>query len=108
DPTGYLVLWQVALVGDWSLTRFETGPAYRQVLVDVLSADYPLDHEVIIYRAPTLPIEKPRIRRLALRDLPAATLTGEDTVVLPPATPLRPNLAVRKRLEALDKEQALA
>jgi hypothetical protein len=108
DPTGYLVLWQVALVGDWSLTRFETGPAYRQVLVDVLAADYPLDHELIIYRAATLPIEQPRIRRIALRDLPAAALTGEDTVVLPPAAPLRPNLAVRKRLEALDKEEAVA
>jgi len=40
DPTGYLVLWQAGLVGDVSLKRFSTGPAYRQALVDVLSADY--------------------------------------------------------------------
>jgi precorrin-6B methylase 1 len=103
DPTGYLVLWQVGLVGDWSLTRFQTGPEYRQVLVDLLSLDYPLDHEVIIYRGATLPIEKPRIRRVALHDLPNVALTAEETVVLPPAQALQPNIAIRERLEALDK-----
>lgn len=107
DPTGYLVLWQVGLVGDWSLTRFRTGPACRQLLVDVLSQDYPLDHEVIIYRGATLPIEQPRIRRIVLRDLPDVVLTPEETVVLPPASPLKPNLAMRARLEELDKAGAI-
>ncbi|MBM7127317.1 SAM-dependent methyltransferase [Dyella flava] len=103
DPAGYLVLWQVGLVGDMSLARFHTGPAYRQVLVDRLSRDYPLDHKVIIYRGATLPIEKPRIRRVALRDLPHVPLPAEETVVLPPAEALKPDLAIRARLEALDK-----
>src|SRR4051812_41796661 len=58
DPSAYLVLWQVGLVGDRSLARFTTPGAYRQVLVDVLSKDYPLDHEIILYRAVTLPIQK--------------------------------------------------
>jgi len=102
DTTGYLVLWQAGLVGDRSLTRFETGPEYRQVLVDVLGQDYPAEHEVIIYRGATLPIEKPRIRRITLGDLVRAALTAEDTVVLPPAAALKPNLAVRARLDALD------
>src|SRR5690349_19561071 len=70
EPTGYLVLWQVALVGDRSLGRLATGPAYRQLLVDLLLRDYPPEHEAIIYRAATLPIERPRVRRVALRDLP--------------------------------------
>jgi Tetrapyrrole (Corrin/Porphyrin) Methylases len=70
DPTSHLVLWQVGVVGDRSLGRLSTGPAYRQLLVEVLSRDYPLDHEVIVYRAATLPIQKPRIRHVALRDLP--------------------------------------
>jgi precorrin-6B methylase 1 len=108
DPTGYLVLWQVGLVGDRSLARFQTGPAYRQVLVDLLGQDYPLDHEVIIYRGATLPIEKPRIRRVALRDLPNVPLTSEETVVLPPAEALKPNLAIRERLDALDKADVSA
>jgi hypothetical protein len=103
DPAGYLVLWQVGLVGDMSLARFQTGPAYRQVLVDRLSQDYLLDHEVILYRGATLPIEQPRIRRVALRDLPHVPLPAEETVVLPPAETLKPNLALRERLAALDK-----
>jgi precorrin-6B methylase 1 len=108
DPTGYLVLWQVGLVGDLSLKRLATGPAYRQALVDVLAEHYPLDHEVIIYRGATLPIEQPRVRRMPLHALPGAELTTEETVVLPPAAPLRPNVAMRERLAALDREMAIA
>lgn len=103
DPSGYLVLWQVGLVGDMSLARFSTGAAYRQVLVEVLSADYPLDHTVIIYRTPTLPIQRPHIRHVTLRELPELAMTAEETVVLPPAAPLKQNVAVRARLAALDK-----
>lgn len=107
DPAGYLVLWQLALVGDRSLGRLATGPAYRQLLVDLLGRDYPPDHEVIIYRAATLPIESPRVRRLALRDLPQVSMTAEETVVLPPAASLKPNLAMQERLAELDMlEQA--
>lgn len=102
DPAGYLVLWQVGLVGDRSLARFQTGSAYRQVLVDVLSEVYPLDHELMIYRGATLPIQQPCVRRVALRDLPHVPVTVEETVVLPPALALRPNLAIQARLAALD------
>jgi len=103
DAGGYLVLWQVGHVGDRSLARFSTGGAYRQVLVDLLAADYPLDHEVIIYRAATLPIQQPRIRRVLLGELPVIELSAEETVVLPPAHALKPNMAVRARLSALDE-----
>ena len=106
DPCGYLVLWQVGLVGDMSLKRFSTGPAYRQVLVDLLGKDYPLDHEIIIYRAPTLPIQQPRIQRVTLRDLPQVEMTAEETVVLPPAAPLKQNATIRARLAALDEASA--
>jgi hypothetical protein len=103
NPGACLVLWQVGLVGDRSRKRFSTGPEYRQVLVDVLSRDYPLDHEVIIYRGATLPIEQPRIRHVALRDLPATHVSSDETVVLRPAAPLLANHAVRERLAELDR-----
>lgn len=102
DPTAYLVLWQVGLVGDLSLARFSTGAAHRKILVEVLSKDYPLDHEVIMYRAPTLPIHRPNIRRLPLRSLPETAMTAEETVVLPPAARLKQNMAMRARLIALE------
>lgn len=106
DPTAYLVLWQVGVVGDRSTAKFHTGAAYRQVLVDLLAKDYPLEHEVIIYRGATLPIQQPRIQRMALRELPHAQMTAEETVVLPPAARMKPNLAMQRLLAALDEQES--
>ena len=108
DPTAYLVLWQVGLVGDRSLARFSTGPAYRQVLVDVLARDYPLAHEVIIYRTPTLPIQQARIERLALGALAQADVGMADTVVIPPARAMQVDHAMRARLDVLDRAASAA
>jgi uncharacterized protein YabN with tetrapyrrole methylase and pyrophosphatase domain len=102
DPTAYLILWQVGVVGDQSMERFATGVKYRQELVDLLKSDYPLDHEIILYRGVTLPIQQPRIQRIALRDLPATAVEMDVTVVLPPARRLKPNRELRARLSVLD------
>jgi precorrin-6B methylase 1 len=107
DTSAYLVLWQVGVAGDQSFARFSTGPAYRQVLVDVLARDYDLEHEVILYKAVTLPVYQPRIERLRLRDLPAANIDMHVTLVIPPGTSLQADPVVRKSLAALDsKSQA--
>lgn len=103
DPTGYLVLWQVGLVGDRSLGRFSTGPAYRQLMVELLRQNYPADHQVIIYRAATLPIEVPRIRHVSLQELSRTPMSAEETVVLPPAFELKPNRVMQARLAELDE-----
>ena len=102
DPAGYLVLWQVGVVGNRSVGRFDTGPAYRALLVERLEQDYPPDHEVIVYRGATLPIEQPRIQRITLRELATVPLTAEETVVLPPAVTLQSNHAMLARLQELD------
>jgi uncharacterized protein YabN with tetrapyrrole methylase and pyrophosphatase domain len=106
DPTAYLVLWQVGLAGDLSLKRFSTGAAYRQVLVDVLVRDYPLDHEIIVYRSATLPLHRPRIERLPLSQLPQADIDVPDTVVIPPAYPMVADPEIRALLSALDQAAA--
>jgi hypothetical protein len=108
DTSAYLVLWQVGVAGDRSLARFSTGPAYRQVLVDVLARDYDLEHEVILYTAVTLPMHQPRVERLALRALPAATIDTHVTLVIPPSTRLQADPTVRECLAALDSQQARA
>lgn len=103
DTSAWLVLWQAGLAGDQSQTRFATGAAYRQVLVDVLAQDYPLEHEVIIYRAATLPIQSPRIERIALGKLPLADIGMADTLAIPPACKMQNNPEIRARLAVLDK-----
>lgn len=102
DPTAWLILWQVGLAGETTSKHFATGPAHRQVLVDVLARHYPLDHEVTIYRAATLPTQTPRMERLPLAQLPQADLNGADTLVVPPAAPLLRDEAIAARLAALD------
>jgi len=102
DTSAYLVLWQVGVAGDRSLARFATGPAYRQVLVDVLARDYDPGHEVILYKAVTLPMHQPRIERLQLRDLPAADVDMHMTLVIPPGSKLQADPTVREWLTELD------
>lgn len=68
--------------------------------MDVLLKDYPPEHEITIYRSATLPIQQARIRQIRLDQLPQAEISMEDTVVLPPARPLEPNLELRARLAA--------
>src|SRR5690242_10790960 len=105
DPSAYLVLWQVGVVGNPSIARPDQNVAYRELLVEVLARDYPLDHEVLLYRCATLPIEKPRVRRMTLQELTGADIPAEETVVLPPARALRRNAQLAARLAALDAEQ---
>jgi uncharacterized protein YabN with tetrapyrrole methylase and pyrophosphatase domain len=103
DPSAYLILWQVGVVGDQSMARFSTNAAYRQVLVDVLARDYPLNHEVIIYRAATLPIDRPRMERTTLGAMPISARGMAETVVIPPARPMQADPEILARLDALDR-----
>lgn len=102
DITGHVILWQLGVVGDRSLARFHTASPYRELLIERLCEDYPQEHEVVLYRATTLPIGSPQIQHMALKDLASAELSGHETLVIPPAAALKPNIAMRKRLDALD------
>lgn len=102
DPSAYLILWQVGIAGDRSYARFETGPEYRQVLVDVLARHYPAEHAVTVYEAATLPINAPRMDTVALRDLPSTALSMQSTLVIPPCRPLQADEDIIRRLAALD------
>jgi uncharacterized protein YabN with tetrapyrrole methylase and pyrophosphatase domain len=104
DPSAFLVLWQIGLAGDRSLRRFATEPEYRQLLIELLAEDYPLDHEVIVYEAATLPITAPRMERMPLSALASATLHPQSTLAIPPAMPMQRNQVMLDRLSQLDVE----
>lgn len=106
DPSAYLVLWQVGHAGDRSVSRTITGPAYRRLLVELLTEDYPLDHGVIAYEAATLPISTPRTEGMPLSAIVDADLRLQTTLVIPPARPLQRNQAMLDRIAALDSEVA--
>jgi hypothetical protein len=105
DPSAYLVIWQAGIAGDQSLTRFATGAAYRQVLVERLLKHYRPTQKIIIYRAATLPIHAPRIDTITLRKLASARIELPDTLVIPPGRKLQSDTRMLKRLTALDRAQ---
>lgn len=108
DTSAVLVLWQAGIAGDRSFRRFSTEPAYRQLLVELLAQDYPLDHPCIVYEAATLPIHRPRMDTVALRDLAGVPMGAQSTLVLPPCQPLQPNPAMLARIAELEAALAAA
>jgi uncharacterized protein YabN with tetrapyrrole methylase and pyrophosphatase domain len=84
DTSAALILWQIAVLGDETLSVFEPRPQWLKALAHVLMERYPADHVVTIYEAATLPIAGPRKTTLALKDLGDAAVTQASTLYVPP------------------------
>ncbi|MCJ8274514.1 MAG: SAM-dependent methyltransferase, partial [Psychrosphaera sp.] len=101
DPTALFIMWQIGVVGDLTLKRFDTCKEHLELMVEKLARIYSLDQEVIIYEAATNPIEKVRIDRIALKDLSSTPLKSISTLVIPAAAKLEKDEAFLLKLEAL-------
>lgn len=106
DPSAYLVLWQIGVVGDRSLRRTGTPAGYRALLLDRLLEDYPAAHGVIAYEAATLPIQAPKIERFVIEGIVKAVFSTATTLIIPPASPLVWNQKVMDRIQALDAQSS--
>ena len=107
DPSAYLILWQIGVAGDRSVSRFGTGPAQRRLLVELLAEEgYPPEHEVVVYEAATLPIAEPRMERMPLSALVGAELRLQSTLVVPPARPMTRNDDMLEKLARLGAERS--
>ncbi|MGQ0799904.1 MAG: diguanylate cyclase [Pseudomarimonas sp.] len=95
DNRGLLLLWQVALTGDLTCTRFHAVAEELAKLVQRLLLDYPADHEVILYEAARLPIESFRAEHLPLSQLASAHYEEYTTLVVPPCAPRHPDVTAR-------------
>ena len=98
DTAALVLLWQVTLAGDLSCTRLHADPDGLEALVQKLLRWYPADHEVVLYEAAQLPIDSPRIERLALRDLPRAHYEEYTTLAIPPLDRPRAEVGARERV----------
>ncbi|QDE32071.1 SAM-dependent methyltransferase [Shewanella polaris] len=98
DPTTHLLLWQIALAGEHTLTQFSTTTDKLQILVEHLNQWYPLNHDVIIYEAANLPFQSPIIESMTLSALPDARLTMISTLLIPPASKMTLNDEVLAKL----------
>ncbi len=86
DPRSVLVLWQVGLVG-YVTTQASYDDAALTLLQRVLSAAYPPDHELILYRASTHPEAAFEASRFPLDRLGAIEAGKSTTLVVPPLAP---------------------
>ncbi|MDX1537174.1 SAM-dependent methyltransferase [Arsukibacterium sp.] len=84
DVSAYLLLWQVAIAGDFSLAKLASDRRYIEILVQHLQQWYRPDHQVILYEAADLPIWQHRAEQVSLAELPQATLNQITTLVIPP------------------------
>lgn len=108
DTSAYLILWQVGMAGDQSLTKFSTGAAYRKILVELLAEHYPLDHQVLLYRAKVLPTDTGLKQQLTLNDLVEMEVSMHSTLVIPPANKLQINQKVIDKLNKVDNQPILS
>ena len=98
NPKTHLLLWQIALAGEHTLTQFSTTSERLQILVEHLTQWYPTDHEVVIYEAPNLPHLSPRIDRFPLKQLPFIELKTISTLLIPPSESLILNDQILQKL----------
>lgn len=84
DTTAALILWQLGTVGN-AAAAAEATPRGLGVLVEVLLALYPSEHEVVVYEASPYPGFDPVIRRVPLAKLGPHHVTAMSTLYVPPA-----------------------
>ncbi|HEX4912042.1 MAG TPA: SAM-dependent methyltransferase [Permianibacter sp.] len=93
-----LILWQIGVVGDHTLTLRRPSNNGLQVLCDQLLQHYPKRHPVCIYEATRSPLQAPRRDWLALAELPHADVNGYSTLYVPPHQLAPVNVPVLKQL----------
>ena len=95
-PTAGLVLWQVDGIGklDWNL---DPDPRGLPALAEVLGELYPLEHELVFYRASIYPIAPGEAVRMPLRELATLDSPPAPTLYVPPlpSRPIDPAMAAR-------------
>ncbi|GAA5218854.1 SAM-dependent methyltransferase [Corallincola platygyrae] len=104
DPSAYLVIWQPAMAGDLSMTRFEPDARYLRLLVELLLETYPAGHKVVLYEAATLPFADMRSDEVLLEKLAEQPMAMHTTLVIPPSQPLKRNLEMIERIKSLSEK----
>ena len=104
DASAYLILWQISIAGDLSITKFSTSSDYKQILVDLLLETYPGNHMVILYECAVLPIHKPRIEEIKLKNLATQPVCLKTTLIIPPVNKRQQNNVIIEKLDSLKRK----
>jgi len=83
DVSAALLLWQIGLVGEHTLTQQRPGEKGLQAITRLLSEQYPANHRICLYEAATIPGYTPRIEWLRLDELTGAQVFPHTTLYVP-------------------------
>lgn len=97
DRSVPLILWQFTVVGQSRTTGTVNRHGLR-LLVDRLGELYGDGHEVVVYEASPFPVGDPLIDRVAVKDLPDASISGLATLFVPPTSAPSPDPEIVERL----------
>jgi len=97
DTSVPLILWQVSVVGDFSVDG-EANTKGLTVLAEHLLTLYPPDHEVTLYEASPYPVCPALVRVLPLAELADSEPTSLATLYVPPAEKRRSDPGMLERL----------
>jgi len=103
DTGAALILWQIGLVGEHTLSKFQPGKQGPEALTQLLLQAYPEQHQVCLYEAPTMPGFQPRKEWLAIPDLKFAEVFPHTTLYIPADKPLE---FVKERLAWLGIDES--
>jgi uncharacterized protein YabN with tetrapyrrole methylase and pyrophosphatase domain len=85
DPSSGLILWQVGALGESGFySEMTCRPERLRFLTQRLRRSYHGDHNVILYEAAQFSICEPFVKGIALKNLPAETVTATTTLYVPP------------------------
>jgi precorrin-6B methylase 1 len=98
DTSFNLIIWQAGAVGDLGF-RFKGFDGRNvPVLQEVLASIYGDDHECTVYEASQYSVCDPLIRRIRVRDIASAGLTGISTIHLAPKMKAQLDMPMLERL----------
>ncbi len=84
DTAGYVILWQIGVVGhiDYRQTGYDLRPV--KLVVEKLLKFYPADHPVILYQAAHMVMACSVQQKISLAELSEVSITPIATLFIPP------------------------
>lgn len=102
DNCAYVVLWQLMMAGDITLTQLEHSSERLVPLLEKLSEIYPSTHKVTIYEASRHAATECRQQTVELWELPHTELSQFSTLVIPPLQNLEIDTRRKQQLQKLN------
>ncbi|MGB0495241.1 MAG: SAM-dependent methyltransferase [Kangiellaceae bacterium] len=97
NPNAALILWQIGVVGDETLTKLTPSKDGLFMLREKLLEYFPDNHKTIVYEASILPIIPPRTEEVTIQDLVNIKVNSVTTLYVPPLSNPRLNIEFCKK-----------